>query len=475
MKVLFVGAECVPFLKTGGLADVMGSLPSALRGRGLDVRVMLPNYSAIPQHEKDRMKLVAEISVPVGWRNAYCGVKELELDGIIYYFLDNEQYFQRGSAYGHFDDGERFAFFCRAVLEALSAVNFYPEVIHCHDWHTGMIPALLKHHYWNREQFSRIKTVYTIHNLQYQGNFPYGVLGDLFGLPDWLFTIEGVEFYGQVSFMKAGIQLADRVTTVSPSYANEIRTPEYGYAMDGVLRSKGDRLIGIVNGIDADAYDPAMDSHLAVRYKTSAAKKQQNKTALQQELGLTVDRGIPLIGLVGRLVEQKGLFLLLDKIDELLLTDHVQVVLLGSGEPHLEQAFREAEHRHTGKLVSWIGFDEGLARRIYAASDLFLMPSLFEPCGISQLLALRYGSLPIVREVGGLKDTVQSYNETTGEGNGFSFTAFDGDDMLFTIRRAIRIWSDPVHRNLLLERALKGDYSWGHSAKQYEKLYKQLL
>ncbi|WP_102710524.1 glycogen synthase GlgA [Paenibacillus castaneae] len=474
MKVLFAAAESVPFLKTGGLADVVGSLPRALSDKGLDVRVIMPNYSAIPQLYKEKMKLVAEISVPVGWRNAYCGVKELKLDGITYYFVDNEQYFSRSAAYGYEDDGERFAFLCRAVLEALSAVSFYPEILHCHDWHTGMIPALLKHHYWNQENYSRIKTVYTIHNLQYQGNYPYEVLGDLFGLPEWLFTPDGVEFYGQVSFMKAGIQLADRVTTVSPSYADEIRTPEFGYALDGALRNKGDRLIGIVNGIDAHSYNPESDSHLAVRYKTSMEKKEQNKTALQEELGLPVDASIPLIGMIGRMVEQKGLQLVLEKLDELLLTDNVQVVLLGSGDPHLEHAFREAEGRFRNKLISWIGFDEGLARRIYAASDLFLMPSLFEPCGISQLLALRYGSIPIVREVGGLKDTVHSYNEMTGEGNGFSFASFNSHDMLYTVRRALRIWSDPIHRNRLVEKALKGDYSWGQSAQQYEELYRGL-
>lgn len=321
MKVLFAAAECVPFLKTGGLADVIGSLPEALGKRGLDVRVMLPNYAAIPQHYKDQMTLVSEINVPVGWRSAYCGVKELKLDGIVYYFLDNEQYFQRGSAYGHFDDGERFAFLCRAVLEALSAISFFPDVIHCHDWHTGMIPALLKHHYWNREPYVRVKTVYTIHNMQYQGNYPYVILGDLLSLPDWLFTPGGVEFYGNVSFMKAGIQLADRVTTVSPSYAREICTPEYGYAMDGALRYKGDRLIGIVNAIDAHSYNPSTDPQLAVRYETSADKKLDNKTALQQELGLPVNAYIPLIGLVGRLVEQKGLQLVLEKLDELLQSE----------------------------------------------------------------------------------------------------------------------------------------------------------
>lgn len=474
MKVLFAAAECAPFLKTGGLADVTGSLPGALCDQGMDVRVIMPDYSAIQQRYKDKMTLIAEISVPVGWRNAYCGVKELKLYGITYYFLDNEQYFKRGSAYGYGDDGERFAFFCRAVLEALPIIDFYPDVIHCHDWHTGMIPALLKHHYWNAAAYGAIKTVYTIHNLQYQGNYPYESLGDLFGLPEWLFTPDAVEFYGQVSFMKAGIQLADRVTTVSPSYAGEICTPQFGYAMDGVLRSKGDRLIGIVNGIDASSYDPSKDHQLAVPYRMSLEKKEQNKLALQEELGLQVSAEIPLIGLVGRLVEQKGLHLVLDKIDELLQSEKVQVVLLGSGDGEMEHAFREAERRNRGKLISWIGFDDGLARRIYAASDLFLMPSLFEPCGISQLLALRYGSLPIVREVGGLKDTVQSYNEMTGEGNGFSFASYNSDDMLYTIRRALRIWSDPLHRVRLVQKALKGDYSWGQSAKQYGELYSQL-
>lgn len=475
MKVVFTAAECVPFIKTGGLADVIGSLPAELQHSGTEVRVILPLYESIPQHYKGKMKLIAIVNVPVGWRNAYCGILELKLDGIIYYFLDNEQYFKRGSAvYGHFDDGERFAFLCRAVLEAFPAVGFMPDIIHCHDWHTGMIPALLRHHYWMRPEYARMKTVFTIHNLQYQGNYSHEILGDLLGLPNECFTPDGVEFHGTVSFMKAGIQLADQVTTVSPSYAHEICTEEYGCGMETALRHKGDRLLGIVNGIDARSYHPAYDKSLKVNYRTSLDKKTDNKIALQQELGLSVDGAVPLIGLVGRLVEQKGLPLVLEIIDELLRTENAQVVLLGTGDSWLEHAFREAEYRNRGKLVSYIGFDDGLARRIYAGSDLFLMPSLFEPCGISQLLALRYGSLPIVREVGGLKDTVQSYNEYTGEGNGFSFSAYNSGDMLYTIRRALRIWSNPEHRAKLTATALQGDYSWGQSAAQYRALYKQL-
>lgn len=476
MNVLFVGAECAPFLKTGGLGDVLGALPDALKSQGVEVRVMLPLYTSIPDHYRSRMKTIAEIRVSVGWRYAYCGIRELEHDGIIYYFLDNEQYFKRGSAYGHDDDGERFAFLCRAALESLSAIGYWPDIIHGHDWHTGMIPALLRHHYSWRQEYAGIKTVFTIHNLQYQGNYPPHVIGDLFGLPPHYLTYDHVEFHGSVSFMKAGIQLSDRVTTVSPSYAREITTPEYGCSMEETLRSRGSSLIGIVNGIDDVLYDPSTDAKLQAYYTaTSSDAKLVCKTALQWELGLREDFEVPLIGMVGRLTDQKGLPLVLERLDELMAAENVQLALLGTGDPHLEHLFREAENRHKGRVVCYIGFDDGLARRIYAGSDLFLMPSQFEPCGISQLLALRYGSLPIVRETGGLRDTVQSYNEWTGEGNGFSFAPYNSGDMLYTIRRAISLWRDPDVRQKLVERALQGDYGWSRSAQQYKELYEGLL
>ncbi|MCK9857028.1 glycogen synthase GlgA [Paenibacillus sp. ATY16] len=476
MKVLFVGAECAPFLKTGGLGDVLGALPAALKPLGVEARVMLPLYTSIPERYRSRMKTIAEIRVSVGWRYAYCGIKELEQDGIIYYFLDNEQYFKRGSAYGHDDDGERFAFLCRAALEALPAIGYWPDLIHGHDWHTGMIPALLRHHYSWRQEYAGIKTVFTIHNLQYQGIYPPHALGDLLGLPPHYLTYDHVEFYGSVSFMKAGIQLSDRVTTVSPSYAWEITTPEYGCGMEGTLRSRGDSLVGIVNGIDDVLYNPASDSQLQARYSGDAPEaKLVCKTALQWELGLREDVEVPLIGMVGRLTAQKGLPLVLEQLDELMHSENVQLALLGTGDPHLEHLFREAEHRHKGRVVSYIGFDDGLARRIYAGSDLFLMPSQFEPCGISQLLALRYGSLPIVRETGGLRDTVHSYNEYTGEGNGFSFAPYNSWDMLFTVRRALALWRNQEVRQKLLTRALQGDYSWNRSAQQYKELYEELL
>lgn len=471
---MFVGAECAPFVKTGGLGDVLGAQPAALKPFGAEARVLLPLFEQVPEQYRQMMKEVAVIRVPVGWRSAYCGIRQLQLDGITYYFVDNEQYFKRGSAYGHGDDGERFAFFCRAALEALDALDYWPDVLHVHDWHAGMIPALLRHHYSHRPEYARIRTVYTIHNLQYQGNFPYSILGDLLGLPPHYFLPDSVEFHGSVSFMKAGIQLADRVTTVSPSYAREICTPEFGCGMDGALRYKGGRLAGIVNGIDARSYNPATDAQLPVRYRTNAAKKAMCKTALQRELGLEENAEIPLIGMVGRLSDQKGLPLVLERLDELMGTEEVQLALLGTGDPYLEHSFREAEYRHKGRVVSYIGFDDGLARRIYAGSDLFLMPSRFEPCGISQLLALRYGSLPIVRETGGLRDTVLSYNEFTGEGNGFSFGPYDSRDMLYTIRRALRLWRDPQVRGKLVARALQGDYSWAASAREYRGLYEEL-
>ncbi|GLX66316.1 glycogen synthase GlgA [Paenibacillus glycanilyticus] len=476
MKILFVGAECAPFLKTGGLGDVLGALPGEIKQLGAEVRVMLPLYTSIPDRYRTEMKTIAEIRVQVGWRYAYCGIKELEQEGVIYYFLDNEQYFNRGSAYGQDDDGERFAFLCRAALESLYAIGYWPDIIHGHDWHTGMIPALLRHHYSWRQEYAHIKTVFTIHNLQYQGNYSPQVLGDLFGLPPHYLSYDHVEFRGSVSFMKAGIQLSDRVTTVSPSYAREITTTEYGCGMEGVLRSRGESLVGIVNGIDDALYDPASDSQLQARYSAvSPEAKLVCKTALQWELGLNEDADVPIIGMVGRLMDQKGLPLVLERLDELMHTENVQLALLGTGDPYLEYLFREAEHRHTGAMVSYIGFDDGLARRIYAGSDLFLMPSQFEPCGISQLLALRYGSLPIVRETGGLRDTVHSYQDSTGEGNGFSFGPYNSGDMLYTVRRALSVWRNTEVRDKLMRRALQGDYSWKHSAQQYLDLYQEVI
>lgn len=471
MKILFAAAECAPFVKTGGLADVIGALPKALLKEGHDVRIMLPKYRTIPDAFKEKMEHVGETSVYVSWRERYCGVEKLTFEGIQVYFIDNEAYFGRDGIYGYGDDGERFAFFSRAVLEVLSTIDFMPDIIHVHDWHTGPVPLLLRHHYGHIPDYRAIKTVFTVHNLLYQGIFPYVVLGDLLGLPDEYFTPDGVEYYGNVNYMKAGLVYADHVTTVSPTYAEEIKTEHYGYGLDGLLRSIDGRLSGIVNGVDTKLYNPATDKALKVTYRSNLAKKAENKAALQQELGLPEKADVPLIGMVTRLVEPKGLDLVLRILDELLYFDEVQFVILGTGDPAYENWFREAAYRQPQKLAAKITFDDGLSRRIYAGTDMFLMPSKFEPCGISQLLALRYGSIPVVRETGGLNDTVKSYNEFSGEGNGFTFNHYNAHDLLYTLRRAVHFYHLPEHWKKIAKNAFSGDYSWSVSAAKYVDIY----
>ncbi len=473
MKVLFAAAEAHPFVKTGGLADVIGALPKALKSAGVDVRVILPKYRGIPDKFVSQMEHVAALTVPIGWRNQYCGIERIVYDGIPVYFIDNEYYFGRDGIYGYMDDGERFSFFNRAVLECLETLDFQPDVLHCHDWHAAVIPMLLQAHYRHNPFYSEIRTVFTIHNLLYQGVFPYSVLGELLGLDDSYFL--GVEYYGNVNFMKAGIVYSDHITTVSPTYSEEIRTAYYGYGLDGLLSSRADSLSGIVNGIDTKIYNPASDPQIYTRYRTNLAKKAENKIALQQELGLPVAPYIPLVAMVTRLVDSKGLDLLTRVLDELLYYDDIQFVLLGTGDEVYERWFREAQWRYPNKLSSQILFSDALSRKIYAASDLFLMPSKFEPCGIGQLLALRYGSIPVVRETGGLNDTVHAYNEETGEGNGFTFKDYNAHDMMYTLRRAVSFYQKPEHWKKVTKNAFAGDYSWNVSAQQYMEIYNRVL
>jgi starch synthase len=461
-------------MKTGGLADVIGALPQALRKGGADIRIVMPGYSKIPAEYKLKMKLIAEIEVPVGWRQVYCGILELTYDGLTYYFIDNEDYFKRDGIYGYPDDGERFAFFSRAVLEMLRHVNFKPDVIHAHDWHTGAVGALLHKHYRHDPLYAAIGTVFTIHNLQFQGNFPYEVLGDLLGLDREYFTNGLLEYHNQVSFMKAGLVFSDHVTTVSPTYAEEIRTPYFGEGLDGELRYLGGKLTGILNGIDEKSYNPAADPYIFMRYRTNLAKKQENKLELQRELGLPERRDVPLIGMVSRITVQKGFDLVAEAMYGLMEHDDVQLVILGTGEGYYEHFLLEQSFRYPNKLSVQLRFDERTARQIYAASDIFLMPSQFEPCGISQMLAMRYGTLPVVRETGGLKDTVQSYNEFTGEGNGFTFGPSSAHDMIFTLRRALHFYHQPEHWKQIVRNAFSGDYSWGASARQYLDVYRQV-
>ncbi len=474
MKVLFAASEAVPFAKTGGLADVIGSLPKELVKQGLDVRVMLPKYGDIPAQFTQKMETIATFTLRMGWRELYCGILKLEHEGITFYFVDHENYFLRSGCYGYNDDAERFAFFCRAVMDSLQHIDFMPDIIHCHDWQTGMVPVLYRAHFSYQPAYAHIKTILTVHNLKYQGVFGKEQFMDYFTLGEEHFGGFALEMHGGASFLKGGLLYSDMITTVSPTYAEEIQTPYFGEYLDGLLRSQSHRLYGIVNGIDYEEFDPMTDPHLEVNYRDSLVKKQQNKVKLQEKLGLPVNKDVPLIGIVTRLVEQKGLSLV-EHVIEQLMSLNAQWVVLGTGEHRYEQLFRWAADRYPDKLSTLITFNETTARQIYASSDLFLMPSQFEPCGIGQLIAMRYRSVPIVRETGGLKDTVSAYEEETGAGTGFSFTHYNAHDLLYTVNRAVSLYSDSQAWNKILANIKKKDFSWRKSAQQYASLYNQLV
>ena len=472
-QVLFVTSEAVPFVKTGGLADVTGSLPAELAKVGLDVRIILPKYGDIPGHYKDKMEKVGEMTVHMGWRQQYLGIEKLVERGITYYFVDNEYYFKRKGIYGFFDDAERYAFFCRAVLECIPLLDFVPDILHCHDWHSGLVSVYLKDQYAQLPLYSKMKTVFTIHNLRFQGIFPPVIMEFLELGPEYL-TNDKLEFFGNVNYLKAGIVYSDILTTVSPSYALEIQQPQFGEKLDGLLTARKNDLVGIINGIDQETYDPATDTSLAVNYnKMSPKRKLKNKTKLQEILGLPVNEEIPIIAMVTRMDRSKGLDLIAHVLDQS-ITQDVQFVVLGTGDETYQSMFRIANHRNPTKVSAQIYFDDHLSRQIYAGADIFLMPSLYEPCGIGQLVAMRYGCLPVVRETGGLKDTVFSYNEETGQGNGFSFTNYNADDMLYTIRRALALYQDKTAWYKLVRNAMKCDYSWKDSVLQYENIYNRL-
>ncbi|WP_110927964.1 glycogen synthase GlgA [Bacillus massiliglaciei] len=473
MNVLFAASECAPFIKTGGLGDVIGALPKALQKQGINISVILPKFGDLPFRYKEEMEYITSIEVPVGWRRQFCGIEKLVADGITYYFLDNEYYFKRHGSYGFYDDGERFAFFSRGVLEALPILKDKPDIIHCHDWQTGPVSVLLKSHYRSHPFYKDIKTVFTIHNLKYQGVFSKNVLSELLDLSDLYFHMDGLEFYGSVSYMKAGLAFSDKLTTVSPSYAEEIQTPYYGENLDGFLKKRSHEFSGIVNGVDYDEYNPSIDSHLFETYEDYEGK-MVNKRKLQESLNLPVNDEIPVISMVTRLVDQKGMDLVLRVFHEI-MSQKVQFVLLGTGDERFEQALRELAQQYPEQVSVNIFFDEGLARKIYAGSDLFLMPSQFEPCGIGQLIAMRYGTLPIVRETGGLRDTVIPYNQFTGEGNGFSFANYNAHEMLYIIEQAVALYRfQPMKWKELVSHAMAEDYSWAASSQKYIELYESL-
>jgi starch synthase len=475
VKVLFAVSECGPFAKSGGLADVAGSLPKELKSLGTDVRVILPKYGTISDDYKNEMKKVKEFTVQVGWRNQYCGIEELTHQGVTFYFVDNEYYFKREGLYGYYDDGERFAYFNRAVLEAIAELNFFPDVLHCHDWHTAMIPYLLRSEYYKRKGYGLIRTVFTIHNLQFQGIFPKEVLGDLLGMDYQSFHPDHLEFFGNVNFMKGALVAADTITTVSPTYKSEIQTATYGEKLEGLLKARNEDLLGILNGIDDDFYNPSIDPLIFQTYTVNnPEKKVINKREIQKLFGLSQSANTPLMVMISRLTKQKGLDLIKCVLREILQED-IQVIILGTGDYDNEEHLRQAARVYPEKLKVHTGFDEGLAHKLYAAADLFLMPSLFEPCGLGQLIAMKYGAIPIVRETGGLNDTVKSWNEVTGEGNGFSFSNFNAHDMLYTIRRALSFYHDRETWESLVKQAMEMDYSWAQSAFSYNQLYAELI
>ncbi|WP_210364804.1 glycogen synthase GlgA [Bacillus sp. REN3] len=475
MKILFAVSECVPFIKSGGLADVAGSLPKELKKLGADVRVILPKYGMIPESFRDEMERVKEYTVQLGWRTQYCGIETLEYDGVTFYFVDNEYYFKWDSLYGHYDDGERFSYFNRAVLDFIAELEFYPDVIHCHDWHTGMIPFLLRTEYYRKPGYGFIRSVFTIHNLQFQGIFPREILGDLLHIDSRYFNEEQLEFFGNANFMKAALISADHITTVSPTYKEEIQTPYYGEKLDGILRKRKEDLSGILNGIDNELYNPKTDVAIERNFGIDSFEMRvDNKLEIQRFFGLPESRDIPLVAMITRLTKQKGLELVRWVFDEI-MSAGVQLVVLGTGDREFEHFFSEKSGHYREQCRSYIGFDEKLAHQIYAGADLFLMPSKFEPCGLSQMIAMRYGAIPLVRETGGLNDTVLPYNEFTGEGNGFTFANFNAHDMLFTIERALSIYRDSEKWEELSIKAMEMDYSWAQSAKQYEALYSDLI
>ncbi|AGK55319.1 glycogen synthase GlgA [Bacillus sp. 1NLA3E] len=476
MKILHAVSECLPFIKSGGLADVAGSLPKELVNLGTDVRLILPNYETIPQQYKRDMRKVAEFTVKVGWRNQYCGILELVSEGLTYYFVDNEYYFKRDGLYGYFDDGERFSFFNRAVLEAIAHLNFSPDIIHCHDWHTGMIPFLHRVEYNRKHGYEFIRTIFTIHNLQFQGVFPKEILGDLLGIDTKYFNKEQLEFFGNINFLKAGLVSADMITTVSSTYLAEIQTAYFGENLDGLLRNRISDLKGILNGIDEGFYNPASDIFLYRNFDSdSISLKVENKRFVQRELGLVENDDIPLMVMITRLTKQKGLELVKTVFHEM-MAEKLQMVVLGTGDFEFESFFREMSYQYPDQLRVQIGFNEEWAHQLYAAADLFLMPSKFEPCGLGQMIAMRYGSIPIVRETGGLNDTVRAYDEWADTGNGFSFTHFNAHDMLYTIRHSLSFYhyKKPIWRKMV-KTAMNKDLSWAHSAFQYNLLYLELI
>lgn len=475
MQIVFASAECAPFVKTGGLGDVAGSLPAALVRAGAEVIVMVPKYATIKDEYKAQMEHFADFYVSLGWRNEYCGLEKLEHDGVTYMFIDNERYFARDYPYGFFDDGERFAFFSKAITESLQHLpaGFECDILHCNDWQTALAPVFLREFYQGLPLYDRVKTVFSIHNVAFQGQFSDTVMEDILGVAHIPAAASQLRCDAcSINYMLGALRYADAITTVSPTYANEIQTPEFGEGLDGVLRERSYALQGILNGIDVAGFDPATDKRIAANYTVEdRSGKAVCKAKLQEELGLEVRDDRPLMVMVTRLTRQKGMDLVMYALDRI-LSGGVQVAVLGTGDRDYEDGLRYFQDKYPGTMAARVEFDPALSQRMYAAADMFLMPSKFEPCGLSQIIAMRYGTLPIVRETGGLKDTVQPYNEFTGEGTGFSFSNFNGDEMGDAVFRAARLfWDNREAWDQLVTQAMSQDFSWTRSADKYLDLY----
>ncbi len=476
-NILFIASECVPFIKTGGLADVIGSLPKYLNKEEFDVRVIIPKYACIKDEFKSQMKYVNHFYMELAWRQQYVGILEMEYQGVKFYFIDNEFYFQGYAPYGQiYEDVEKFAFFCRAALSALPIIPFRPDIIHCNDWQTGLVPVYLHDTFQANEFYWGIKTIMTIHNLKFQGIWNKKQVMDITGLSEYYFTSDKIEAYGDANYLKAGIVYADYVTTVSKTYAEEIKNSFYGEGLDGLMNARANSLCGIVNGLDYDEYNPETDPYIFKQYSAMNFRKEKvkNKREFQRELGLTVDDRKFMIGICSRLTDQKGLDLV-DCVIEQICTEDTQLVVLGTGEAKYENLFRHFAWKYPDRVSANIYYSNDRAHKLYAGCDAYLMPSLFEPCGLSQLMSLRYGTLPIVRETGGLKDTVYPYDEYGNTGTGFSFSNYNAHEMLATINYAKHIFYDRRREwNKLIDRAMAQDFSWNNSARQYEDLYRRL-
>ena len=475
-KILFAGAEAMPFAATGGLGDVLGSLPAALAETGeTDVRVVLPLYAAVSEEWRRKMKQEAVFYVPLAWREQYCGVFSLRREGVTYYFIDNEYYFKRPALYGFYDDGERYAYFCMAVMELMHRLNFFPDVLHAHDWQAALTVVYLNCLYRSRPGYGSIRTVFTIHNIEYQGKYDFAILGDVFALGENEHSL--MENDGCINLMKAAIQCADRVSTVSPRYAEEIRSPEYGHGLEHILNRNAQKLCGILNGIDYNYYNPQTDKSIAATYSVrSMTGKLKCKTALQKELGLPERLDLPVLSVISRLAAHKGIDLIADCVYDLVLHNDIQLVILGKGEARYERFFRELQECFPGKVRALMTYDRELSKRIYAATDIFLMPSRSEPCGLSQMIASRYGAIPVVRETGGLYDSIKPYWQENGvlRGNGFTFANYSAAELKERTEAAIALYNEPQLRKEFVKRIMKTDFSWGASARSYLELYNSI-